>query len=100
LQRVGVSFTDTQKDQIKAMVEAGDTMGAQKLILAELSKEFGGSAQAAAETYDGRMAQLHNSIGDLKETIGSAFIPVLNRPGRECIADGDGSHGKAGGMAG
>ena len=50
LSRVGVSFTAGQKKQIKAMVEAGDTMGAQKLILAELNKEFGGSAEAAGNT--------------------------------------------------
>jgi phage-related minor tail protein len=45
LQRVGVSFTAAQKDQIAAMVKSGDTMGAQKLILGELSTEFGGAAQ-------------------------------------------------------
>src|SRR4051812_20995055 len=43
LQRVGVSFTKGQKDQITQMVKTGDTMGAQKLILRELNKEFGGS---------------------------------------------------------
>jgi hypothetical protein len=37
LQRVGVSFTQSQKDQIKTLVESGDTMDAQKIILGELS---------------------------------------------------------------
>ena len=32
------------------MVEAGDTMGAQKIILAELNKEFGGSAEGRRAT--------------------------------------------------
>src|SRR6266540_6473684 len=44
LRRVGVSFTEQQQDQIKAMVKSGDKLGAQKLILRELTTEFGGSA--------------------------------------------------------
>ena len=44
LTRVGVSFTDAQKEQIKALQESGNIMGAQKIILAELQKEFGGSS--------------------------------------------------------
>jgi phage-related minor tail protein len=34
LQRVGVSFTEQQKEQIKTLVVSGDTLGAQKVILA------------------------------------------------------------------
>lgn len=41
LSRVGVTFTDQQKAQIKALVDSGKTMDAQKIILKELSKEFG-----------------------------------------------------------
>lgn len=73
LQRVGVSFTESQKEQIKTLVENGRTMEAQKLILAELSREFGGSAQAAAETYTGQVEQLTNSWGDLREQMGYAL---------------------------
>jgi phage-related minor tail protein len=34
LQKVGVSFTESQKEQIKTLVATGDTLGAQKIILA------------------------------------------------------------------
>lgn len=78
LTRVGVSFTDAQKDQIKAMVEMGDTAGAQQIILAELNKEFGGSAVAAGETLPGKLAILKNTFGDIQETIGAAFLPALS----------------------
>jgi phage-related minor tail protein len=47
LTRVGVTFTAQQKEQIAAMVEAGDVAGAQTLILQELQREFGGAAKAA-----------------------------------------------------
>lgn len=76
LSRVGVTFTDEQKKQIKAMQEAGDMAGAQKVILAELNKEFGGSAAAAAKA-DGGMAQFKAQLGDVGKQIGGALLPVL-----------------------
>ena len=79
LSRVGVSFTDDQKNMIKTLVEAGDTLGAQKIILAELSKEFSGSAAAAAKTYTGQVQQLKNELGNLGEAIGSDALPELTQ---------------------
>ncbi len=41
------------------MQKVGNTAGAQKAILAELNKEFGGqAAAAAADTYDGKQKQI------------------------------------------
>jgi hypothetical protein len=77
LRRVGVSFTDAQKDQIKAMVAAGDTMGAQRVILAELRKEFGGSAEAAGKTLPGQIAILRESFNNFAGDIVAKLIPVL-----------------------
>src|SRR5438128_3349008 len=73
LQRVGVTFTEQQKDQIKTMVEHGRTADAQKLILHELNKEFGGSAEAQATSTD----RLKVTLGNLQETIGGALAPTL-----------------------
>jgi len=77
LTRVGVNFTDGQREQITAMVEAGDTMGAQKLILAELTKEFGGSAKAAGDTFAGAQAKAAQKIEDLQEVIGGLLLPII-----------------------
>lgn len=77
LSRVGVSFTEEQKELIKSLVESGDVMGAQKIILAELEKEFGGSAEAAGQTMAGQLAILNTEFGNLKEEAGEAFLPVL-----------------------
>lgn len=77
LSRVGVSFDDTQKKMIETMVNAGDTMGAQRIILAELSKEFGGSAVAAADTFSGKMTILQNAFGELQETVGAALVTAI-----------------------
>lgn len=77
LTRVGVTFTDQQKSQIETMQKAGDLAGAQKVILAELNKEFGGSAEAAAKA-DGGWAQFNDRLGEAKEALGAAVLPLLN----------------------
>jgi hypothetical protein len=77
LQRVGVAFTKQQKEQINALAESGDLLGAQKLILQELQVEFGGSARAAGDTFAGKMKILGTQIGNVKETIGNALLPTL-----------------------
>jgi phage-related protein len=77
LRRVGVSFTEAQKDQIKTLVDSGNQMGAQKVILKELNTEFGGSAEAAGKTFGGQVKiakeELSNFAGEL---VGSA-MPAL-----------------------
>jgi len=77
LRRVGVNFSEDQQKVIKSLVATGQQAEAQKLILAELSKEFGGSAAAATGTFDGKLKQLHNTLNNVAEGIGTAFIPVL-----------------------
>ena len=77
LTRVGVSFTEGQKKQIEAMVEAGDTVGAQKLILAELTTEFGGAAVAAGESLPGQLLIGQRAFEKMSESIVSVFIPVV-----------------------
>lgn len=77
LRRVGVQFTQAQEDQIKAMVAAGDVAGAQAVILQELQKEFGGAAKAAGGTFAGQLDILKTSLGNVKENIGGALLPVL-----------------------
>jgi hypothetical protein len=77
LTRVGVTFTEQQKEQIKAMTEAGNIAGAQTVILAELNKEFGGSALAAGSTFSGALEILKNKFGEVQEKIGAAFLPAL-----------------------
>lgn len=74
LTRVGVTFTDQQTDMIKTMQEAGDVAGAQGIVLAEIEREFGGSAAALADPID----HLKASVNDLAIDVGSAFTDSLN----------------------
>jgi hypothetical protein len=77
LKKVGVSFTEEQRNSIKAMVEHGQVAQAQQAILAELSREFGGSAKAAGETFAGGIAKLNVEFGNLQEDIGGKVTPAL-----------------------
>lgn len=77
LSRVGVSFTEDQKKQVAAMVKNNNTMGAQKLILAELNKEFGGSAKAAGDTFAGKVKHLKDVWEGFVESLVRKAIPVL-----------------------
>jgi len=67
LRRSGISFSQEQIKVIKALVDTGHEAQAQKMILAELAKETGGSAAAAANTFGGALAQLKNAFGELFE---------------------------------
>jgi hypothetical protein len=75
LQRVGVSFTEQQKDQIKTLVQSGDVLGAQKVILGELNTEFGGAAEAAATSGD----KLKVAWGNVQEQLGLLLLPVFEK---------------------
>ena len=77
LSRVGVTFTDEQKNTIKAMQETGDMAGAQAVILAELTKEFGGSAEAAGQTFAGQLEIAKNGLGEMAEGLATGLMPYL-----------------------
>lgn len=74
LTRVGVTFTAQQKETIKQLVAQGDVLGAQKIILAELTTEFGGSAAAQATASD----KLGVVIDNIKEDIGEKLLPIID----------------------
>lgn len=70
LSRAGIQFSKSQKDMIKSMVDSGNQVAAQKLILKELDAQFGGSARAARDTFGGALKGLSNAFGDLLESNG------------------------------
>lgn len=77
LSRVGVQFTKGQKEQITALVESGKTLEAQKLILAELETQTKGAADAAGDTFAGKMNKAEVAVGNLGESVGGLVVPAL-----------------------
>ena len=64
LARSGIQFTEAQREMIKQMVETNRLAEAQRIILAELETQFGGSAKAARDTFGGALQALQNDIGN------------------------------------
>jgi vacuolar-type H+-ATPase subunit E/Vma4 len=77
LRKVGVGFTADQEAQIRALQTSGDMMGAQKVILAELQAQFGGSGAAFAQTFSGQLALLGHELGTVGEEATMAVMPAL-----------------------
>ncbi len=77
LSRAGVTFSEEQKDVIKALSETGQIARAQQLILDEIASAYGGQASAAAEVGAGIVDQWRNTWGDVKEVVGSVLIDAL-----------------------
>jgi hypothetical protein len=75
LTRAGVSFSESQKATIKRLVESGRTLDAQKLILAELDKQFGGSAKAQATAGE----RLRVVWGNMQERLGEKLLPIVEK---------------------
>lgn len=69
LSRVGVSFTEEQKEQVKALQESGDMLGAQKVILNELEVQYGGSAEALGGTFVGQLTMAKMAFDDVWQAI-------------------------------
>jgi hypothetical protein len=79
LKRVGVSFTQSQKDQIKALEASGHHLQAQKLIMRELKSEVGGSAEAYGKTLPGMINIAKESFNNFAGDLIAKMIPVLQR---------------------
>jgi hypothetical protein len=79
LTRVGITFTEQQKAQIKALSDSGDIMGAQKIILAELQSQFGGSGAAFAKSFTGQLQLLQHELGTVGEEATMVVMPALQQ---------------------
>jgi hypothetical protein len=75
LRRAGVDFTDAQKEQIKTYVESNNLLEAQKLILAEVESQVGGTAAATATGAD----KFRVAWGNVQEDLGNLLLPVLEK---------------------
>jgi len=74
LGRVGVIFTDVQREQIRNFQESGDIIGAQNIILSELEGQVGGVAAATADS----TAKISNAWKEVSEEIGNILLPTID----------------------
>ena len=60
--------------QLYAMIKDGASLDE---VMAQLSKTFGGSAAAAADTAEGKFKRLNIALGEAAEAIGAAMLPAI-----------------------
>jgi hypothetical protein len=75
LGRVGVSFTEQQKEQVKRLQESGDVLGAQKVILGEVKRQFSGAAATMATPAD----RAKVAWGNFQESMGTVLLPLVDK---------------------
>lgn len=77
LRRAGIQLTEAQQQQIIAMQESGNLLGAQQALLDAVSGKVDGLAAAYGDTLAGQMDIAQEKFDNLKETMGEAFLPSI-----------------------
>ena len=67
LKDANIQLSDAQKENIKKLQEANDLFGAQDIVLQSVQNSYGGIAKALADTDSGKLTQIGNVYGDIKE---------------------------------
>lgn len=75
LSRAGVTFSEDQKNVIKSLVETGDVAKAQQLILKEVEKQVGGTAEASVTESE----KISTAMGEIRETLGGFVADLIDR---------------------
>lgn len=73
LTRYGVTLNDTQKK----ILQNGTESERAAMLVEVLGQNFGGLAEAMANTPEGKIVQVKNAFGDMQEVIGAKLYPVL-----------------------
>ena len=75
LRRSGIQFTEAQQDQIRTLVESGEVLEAQNMILEEIENQVGGTAEATANGTD----KMKVAFSQASESIGLALLPAFEK---------------------
>jgi hypothetical protein len=73
LNRAGIQFTDDQKALIASLVESGNHLEAQDIILTEIENQVGGTSAATATASE----KMTIAFGQVQEAIGTVLMPAM-----------------------
>jgi phage-related protein len=74
LARSGVTFTEQEKEKIKVLVESGQILEAQNMVLGAIEKQVGGTAAASASSFD----KIKLSLDGVADAIGVGILPLID----------------------
>lgn len=86
LKDANIQLSEAQKNEIKRLQEANNLYGAQSLILQSVANQYGGVAKAIADTDSGKLTQIENVWGDIKEGLGERLLDSIS-PALETLYD-------------
>jgi hypothetical protein len=75
LGRAGVTFTDQEKAKIKALVESGNLLGAQNMVLKAIESQVGGTAAAGASGFE----KMKLALLQVADALGMAVLPLITQ---------------------
>ena len=78
LKDANIQLSDAQKENIKKLQEQGDLYGAQQAVLKSVADSYGGIARSLADTDTGKLTQIKNVWGDIKEGLGSSLLDTIS----------------------
>lgn len=79
LTRSGTTFSESQIKTIQSLTKTGHLAQAQSLIIRELGKEYGGSAEAASKAGTGGWTVLYNKFNNIRESVGGLLVQGANQ---------------------
>jgi phage-related protein len=75
LTRSGVTFTKEEKEKIKVLVESGQILEAQNMVLGAIEKQVGGTAAASASSFD----KIKLALDGVADAIGTGILPLIEQ---------------------
>jgi hypothetical protein len=75
LARAGVTFTDAEKEKIKALVKSGKLYKAQDIVLKAIESQVGDVAEKTALS----SVKIKNAFGQISDQVGEALLPYLDK---------------------
>lgn len=77
LKSIGVSFTESEKNMITELRNAGRELEAQQVILDKVEEAYGGVAKSIGSIDTSTLDKIKSVWGDIKENLGNAFQNAL-----------------------
>jgi hypothetical protein len=74
LAKSGVTFTKQEKKKIEALVESGNLLEAQNIILKAVEGQVGGTAAASASSFD----KMKFALAGVSDTFGEMLLPAID----------------------
>jgi hypothetical protein len=75
LAKSGVTFTKQEKKKIEALVESGNLLEAQNIILKAVEKQVGGTAASSASSFD----KMKFALAGISDTFGELVLPHIDK---------------------